>query len=169
MNRVFIGLGSNVGDRLRYLQRAVTALGELPGTSVKNLSAVYETEPVGLKDQPTFLNAVVEIETTLDVRSLYAALKEIERQLGRVTRQRWGPREIDLDLLYYNDMVLSDSDLSVPHPEVSNRRFVLIPLAEIAPEFIDPVRNTTIREMTQTLTQQSAVYRTTSQLGRGGQ
>jgi 2-amino-4-hydroxy-6-hydroxymethyldihydropteridine diphosphokinase len=168
MNRVFIGLGSNVGDRLHHLQRAVKALGELPGTSVKKLSAVYETEPVGLKDQPTFLNAVVEIETTLEVKALYAAVKEIERAVGRVPRQRWGPREIDLDLLYYNDVVLSDSELSIPHPEVSSRRFVLIPLAEIAPEFIDPVRNKTVLEMVRTLTNQSAVHRTTSQLRRGG-
>lgn len=168
MNRVFIGLGSNVGDRLHYLQRAVKALAGLPATSVMKMSAVYETEPVGVRDQGEFFNAVVEIETGLEVRPLYASVKNIERALGRTSRQRWGPREIDLDILYYNEVVLNDSELTIPHPEISNRRFVLTPLAEIAPELIDPVRKQSILEMLQTLNDLSAVRRTSFSLaGRG--
>lgn len=166
MNRAFIGLGSNVGDRLHYLHRAVKALAEFPETAVKKVSSVYATEPVGMKEQAEFLNAVMEIETVLDVRRLYTLLKEIERALGRTYRQQWGPREIDLDILYYNDVVLNESELKIPHPEIPNRRFVLAPLAEIAPECIDPIRKQTILEMLQGLNDQSAVRQTTFHLGK---
>lgn len=166
MNHVFIGLGSNVGDRLHYLRQAVEALAKLEGTRVKKTSSVYATEPVGVKEQAEFLNAVVEIETVLEMRRLYTSLKEIERALGRTPRQRWGPREIDLDILYYNDVVLNEPELKIPHPEISNRRFVLTPLAEIAPEFVDPIQNLTILDMLQGLDDQSVVYRTTFQIGK---
>lgn len=166
MNRVFIGLGSNVGDRLQYLQQAVKALAKLHGTMVKKTSSVYATEPVGVKEQAEFLNAVVEIETVLDVRQLHASLKEVERAVGRTQRQRWGPREIDLDILYYNDIVLSEPELKIPHPEISNRRFVLIPLAEIAPGLIDPIQNLTILDMLRGLNDRSAVNQTPFQIGK---
>lgn len=128
--RAFVGLGSNVGDRLAYLRGAVTALRDHAAVEIVRASSVYETAPVG-PEQPDFLNAVVEVTTHLDARALLAVLKAIENRLGRVPRERWGPREIDLDLLLAGDEVVSDEHLQVPHPRMQERAFVLVPLAEL--------------------------------------
>jgi 2-amino-4-hydroxy-6-hydroxymethyldihydropteridine diphosphokinase len=127
LTEAFIGLGSNVGDRLGYLTRAIE---ELHALGPVRMSSIHETEPVG-PPQPRFLNAVAALETTLSARELFDALKRIEASLGRVARERWGPREIDLDLLLYGDEEIDEPDLKVPHPEMANRPFVLIPLAEL--------------------------------------
>lgn len=133
MVRAFVGLGSNVGDRLENLRRAV---GELRNeVDVVRSSGVYDTDPIG-PPQPNFLNAVVEVHTSLGARELLAALKSIEGGLGRSGGERWGPREIDLDLLLYGDVEVDEPDLRVPHPEMWERAFVLVPLAEIAPELV---------------------------------
>lgn len=129
--RAFIGLGSNLGDRLDHLRRAVTALSKTAGIEVRGASSVYETDPVGPR-QPDFLNAVVEIRTDLGPRELLEELKRIERDCGRTDGPKWGPREVDLDLLLYGSRVLHDPDLYVPHPEIASRAFVLVPLAELA-------------------------------------
>ncbi len=131
MTAAFIGLGANLGDRMRYLERALGAL-KARGLNILAVSSVYETEPVG-PPQPDFLNAVCQVETELSPEDLLGALKAIETALGRTPRQRWGPREIDLDLLLYGDEVVDQPGLSVPHPELTRRPFVLTPLAEIAP------------------------------------
>lgn len=131
----FVGLGSNVGDRLANLRAAVTALARTDGIEVARTSSVYETDPVG-PPQPDFLNAVVEVETSLGPAELLQTLKAIERELGRTPSERWGPREIDLDLLLYGDASSSSDELTVPHPEISRRAFVLVPLAEIAPHAV---------------------------------
>ena len=136
--RVFIGLGTNVGDRDAMIERALGALSETPSIDVVRRASLYETEPVGPVDQPRFLNTVVEVDTSLDPEPLLSHLKEVERDLGRRPRERWGPREIDLDLLLYGDSVIHTSELTVPHPELSRRRFVLVPLVELAPDVRHP-------------------------------
>lgn len=131
MTDCYIGLGSNVGDRLEHLRRAASLLEATEGIDVVQASSVYETDPVG-PSQPDFLNAVVEVRTTLAARDLLARLKQIEAEVGRQPSERWGPREIDLDLLTYGDEMIESEDLTVPHPRMSQRAFVLVPLAEIA-------------------------------------
>jgi len=147
MRRCFVALGSNIGDRLGFLQRAMDALGSAPGFRVRRVSSVYETEPVGNKDQPQFLNAAVELDSLMSPQDALLNLKQIERAVGRSPSERWGPREIDLDLIYVQDLVANGPELVLPHPEVASRRFVLTPLAEIAPEFVDPLRKRSLSEL----------------------
>ena len=132
MITTFIGLGSNVGDRLAALASAVAALDASNGITYARNSSVYETAAVG-PAQPDYLNAVVEVRTTLRPHALLARLKAIERDLGRIERERWGPREIDLDLLLYGEETVSEPGLRVPHAELEQRAFVLVPLADLAP------------------------------------
>jgi 2-amino-4-hydroxy-6-hydroxymethyldihydropteridine diphosphokinase len=160
MARVYLGLGSNKGERLNYLQSALIETAKLNGTSVRRVSSVYETEPVGKKDQAEFLNAVAEIETPLSPHDLLRELKRIEKDLGRKERIRWGPREIDIDILYYDDMVLRDDSIQIPHGEISNRRFVLIPLNEVAEGLIDPARKLSIVDLLKFCPDTSTVRRT---------
>ncbi len=124
MTRVWLALGSNLGDRAGYLEAARQAL---PGSGVTlvHASRVDETEPVGVKEQPSFLNQVLEVETSLEPRPLLDALKQIERQLGRTARQRWGPREIDIDILRYDGRTIDEPGLHIPHAELQNRPFLL--------------------------------------------
>ncbi|HEX9316682.1 MAG TPA: 2-amino-4-hydroxy-6-hydroxymethyldihydropteridine diphosphokinase [Actinomycetota bacterium] len=131
MTVAYIGLGSNLGDRLGYLQAAVAALSA-QGLEPAGISSVYESDALG-PPQPDYLNAVVSVPTSLSPRELLEALKAIEAELGRQHRQRWEPREIDLDLLLYGDEMLEEDGLTVPHPEMTKRSFVLMPLLEIAP------------------------------------
>lgn len=132
MTTVYIGLGSNLGDRLGSLQAAVRALAAR-GVEPLAVSSVYESDAVG-PPQPEYLNAVVSVTTTLAPAALLAVLKEVESELGRHHAERWGPREIDLDLLLYGDEMLEEEGLTVPHPEMTKRSFVLLPLLEIAPD-----------------------------------
>lgn len=127
----FVGLGSNLGDRLSSLQRAVKLLAGTDGIEILRSSRVYETEPVG-PSQPDYLNAVVEVATSLGPRGTLKACLEIERHMGRVRDERWGPRVIDLDLLTHGEDDIDEPDLIVPHPRMHERAFVLIPLLEIA-------------------------------------
>lgn len=164
MARVFISLGSNLGDRLQFLQRAIDAIAQLPSTTLKKVSSVYETEPVGVKNQPGFLNAVAELQTSLTLKELFQSLKDIERTIGRTKTERWGPREIDLDLLYYNTVCLKNAELQIPHPEIQNRKFVLIPLIELAEDFIDPVTKKMIKQILEYCPDTSTVMRTSLNL-----
>jgi 2-amino-4-hydroxy-6-hydroxymethyldihydropteridine diphosphokinase len=145
--RVFLGLGSNIGERQKYLNAAVAALKTLPGVKVIWASSVYETDPVGKTDQPKFLNAVLEIETSLLPPALMPELKRIEQAVGRTTVERWGPREIDIDILLYDGLVHDEETLKVPHSELEKRKFVLVPLREIAPDVVHPVSGMTVTEM----------------------
>ena len=138
MARVFLGLGSNLGDRLSALRSAFGRVAALAGTHISRASGIYETEPYGVKEQPDFLNAVIEIETSLPIEDLHRNLKAIEREVGRVERQKWGPREIDIDLLFFESERLKTDTLTVPHPGNTQRRFVLEPLAELSPPFFYP-------------------------------
>ncbi len=130
MSRAYLGLGSNLGDRLANLRRAVELLAER-GARVVRSSRVYETDPVGGPPQPDYLNAVVEVETELEPRSLLSACLAVEDALGRVRAERWGPRVIDVDVLTYDDVVVDEPDLQIPHPRMHERGFVLIPLLEL--------------------------------------
>jgi 2-amino-4-hydroxy-6-hydroxymethyldihydropteridine diphosphokinase len=133
--RVFIGLGTNLGDDLeRNLRQALEAIGRLPGTEVVRVSSFLSTEPWGATDQPRFLNAVAEIRTQLEPLPLLEALKQLENELGRVPTYRWGPRAIDFDIILYGERVADLPGLRIPHPRYREREFVMMPLREIAPE-----------------------------------
>jgi len=147
---VFIGFGSNVGDRLDFCDRAVTLLSLLPHSQLLGVSRLYETEPVNDHAQPGdgwFLNGVIKIETDISPKSLLDILQEIERALGRDEHHRSGPRTIDLDILFYGQQTIDEPDLVVPHPRMHHRRFVLMPLSELDPLFIHPLRQRTISQL----------------------
>ena len=130
MTRAWLALGSNLGDRQQYLRATREALGE-EGIKLIQQSAVAETDPVGVLDQPRVLNQVLEVETALEPRALLEAVKRIESELGRKARQRWGPREIDIDILRYDELTVDEPGLRIPHPELGNRPFLLSLLAEV--------------------------------------
>ena len=134
----YIGIGSNLDDRFSYLQQAVQFIENSPDCRIVKISSVYETKPFGIKDQGNFLNGAIAVETGLELHALLDFLKEIEQQLGRRKREKWDCREIDLDILFYDDLVYSDERVTVPHPYVPVRDFVLVPLCEIAPGFFHP-------------------------------
>jgi 2-amino-4-hydroxy-6-hydroxymethyldihydropteridine diphosphokinase len=134
----YVGLGANLGERESTLARAVKLLGEADGVEVVGVSELRETNPVGVVDQPPFLNGAVTVDTTLPPRALLDLLLEIERSLGRVREERWGPRIVDLDLLVYGDEVIDEPGLGVPHPRLHERRFALEPLAELDPDLEVP-------------------------------
>ena len=143
---VYIALGSNLGDRATNISRAVEAMNSA-GIRVTRQTALYLTEPVGVPGRAHFLNAVVEAETSLMPLQLLHALLKIERELGRRRITPHGPRTIDLDILFYGSSVIRGPELQVPHPRLAERRFVLVPLAEIAPEFRHPVLRKSIAEL----------------------
>jgi len=138
VNAIFLGLGSNKGDRFSYLRQAVDSLNSIPGVTVNAVSSVYETEPRGVEDQSDFLNAAALVESSVSAEELAGSLKMLERSLGRTASERWGPREIDIDLLLYGSLVLDTASLIIPHPELHKRRFVLEPLRELDPDFVHP-------------------------------
>jgi 2-amino-4-hydroxy-6-hydroxymethyldihydropteridine diphosphokinase len=133
MTVVYLGLGSNLGDREAVLRAAIRAL-DAGGVRILHRSSVYETEPVGLRDQPRFLNLVVEAETALSPDDLLALIQLIEASLGRTREVRWGPRTVDIDILLFGDETVVTDRLTIPHPEIRGRRFVLEPLAELRPD-----------------------------------
>lgn len=152
----FIGLGSNLGDRYGNIARAVDKMRLLAATRVEDQSSDYLTAAVGPGDQMPYVNSVVKITTDLSPRELLAALKAIEKAMGREETYRWGPRIIDLDILLYDSDVVDEADLKIPHLEMHKREFVLEPLSEIAPEVVHPVLKKTARQMLQELRGESA-------------
>jgi 2-amino-4-hydroxy-6-hydroxymethyldihydropteridine diphosphokinase len=151
MARAYLSIGSNLGGRVENCVIAVARLSRSRDVDVLGVSSVYETEPWGKSDQPDFMNVVVELDTEMAPRALLEACKEIEEVMGRVPGERWGPRVIDLDILLYEDRVLQDEDLIVPHPRMHQRRFVLQPLAEIAPGALHPLLKKTASELLEDL------------------
>lgn len=163
--RVFLGLGSNVGDRFGYLQKAADMVKAVPGVRVVWYSSIYETDPWGNPDQERFYNAVAEIETELSPADLLRFLKEIETRMGRTPSiVPWSPREIDLDILLYDGLVVSNETVTVPHPHLHDRRFVLVPFREIAPEIVHPVNGMTVEEMAAACADRGKVVKTSHRI-----
>lgn len=150
MHDVYLGLGSNLGDREAMLREALAAINRLPHTALQKHSPIYETPPMGPQDQGAYLNMAARITTSLDAMGLMKALQQIESQLGRANpeeRQYWGPREIDIDILLFKSDVIQEENLTVPHPGMHERWFVLKPLSDLAPDLLHPIAGKRIQEM----------------------
>jgi len=150
--KVYLLLGSNLGDRTQLIQGAILKIDQQVG-EVFSRSSFYETAAWGKEDQPSFLNVAIGIETRLSPLDVLAKVLQIEQELGRIRYEKWGSRLIDIDVILYDDLVVDEKDiLQVPHPQMQNRKFVLEPLAEIAPDYLHPVLEKTVSELLQNLT-----------------
>jgi 2-amino-4-hydroxy-6-hydroxymethyldihydropteridine diphosphokinase len=143
----YIGIGSNLGDKLSYCETAISEILKIDRQQLLAKSSLFKTEPVGYASQDWFVNGVIKIETDLEPSELLRTLKTIEAQLGRTETLRWGPRTIDLDILFFDDIQIQTGELQIPHPLIQNRRFVLVPLAEIDPNFFHPILRKTAQEL----------------------
>ena len=144
---VYLGMGSNVGDRIGYLAAAIRGIADAERTVVDTVSSVYVTEPVGTVTQNDFLNLAVSVRTDMDHQTFHRLIKGLEQEIGRKETERWGPREIDIDLLMFDHLIHHSDTLHIPHREIINRRFVLQPLAEIAPHALHPEQRRTAEEL----------------------
>lgn len=149
MEDVFLGIGSNLGDREENLAQARDSIESF--AQIEAVSPVYETDAWGFEDQPAFLNQVIHIKTSLSSQALLKRIKRIEKDLGRKKSFRWGPRLIDIDILFFADYIIESASLTIPHKELHKRAFVLVPLADIAPDFVHPVFNQTVSALRDTL------------------
>lgn len=159
MNKVFLGIGSNLGDREANLKEAVKGLGETIGTII-SCSSVYETEPWGFETEEQFLNMVVEADTKLNPSGLLGAILMTEAKLGRTrSGKQYSSRLIDIDILLFNDLIMNEEALQIPHPHLHKRKFVLVPLCEIAPEVVHPVYKKTISELQESCNDKSLIVK----------
>ena len=138
MNKVYLGLGSNVDDRELFINSAIEQIDDNNKCDIIEVSSFYETRPYGITDQGNFVNAVCLISTSLEPIKLFRMIKLIEEQVGRIKRERWGPREIDIDIIFYDDLIIESEELSIPHTDLTNRAFVLLPVIELNPSIIHP-------------------------------
>jgi len=155
----YIGIGSNVGDKARQCEQGISEIQKLDRHRLLARSSLYKTQPIGYTEQDWFINLVIKIETEMDAPALLSSLKEIESRLGRVETLRWGPRTIDLDILFFNDHQIQTDELTVPHPLIQDRQFVLVPLAEIDPNLTHPVLKKTVKELLERLKEDRGVER----------
>ncbi|NEQ95467.1 MAG: 2-amino-4-hydroxy-6-hydroxymethyldihydropteridine diphosphokinase [Cyanothece sp. SIO2G6] len=156
-----IALGSNLGNSLEILEGAIATVGQIPGITVKACSSWYRTAPIG-PAQPDYLNGCAILAVQLSPHELLTALQRIENQFGRVRKERWGPRTLDLDIILYESLTMNTPKLQIPHPRMSQRAFVLVPLAEIAPDWVDPVSGQSIHQLKQ-MVDRSGVERSLQQ------
>ena len=161
MNKVYLLIGGNIGDRLANLNTAIDCIEKLCGKMLK-ASAIYETEAWGFKDQAAFLNQALLIETEMGAAQLMQTLLDVEKQLGRIRINPLGPRTIDIDIIYFNEEIVDTEIVSIPHPRLAERNFVLMPLVEIAPNYIHPVFNKTNALLLKECGDSSAVYKKTT-------
>jgi 2-amino-4-hydroxy-6-hydroxymethyldihydropteridine diphosphokinase len=146
MTKTYLLLGSNMGNREAFLSKALTEIDATIG-KISKKSKIYQTEPWGEKEQEDFLNIAVEVETKLKPKKILEKIHEIEKLLDREETYKWGPREIDIDILFYGEEMISEVDLTIPHPFIHERKFTLIPLAEIAPELYHPIMGANIMDL----------------------
>lgn len=147
MKEVYLGLGSNKGERISFIDKAVSEIGLLPGTEIFTRAGIYETEPWGNIEQDDYLNTAIGIKTVLNADDLLKELKRIEKLIGRMENKKWSEREIDIDLLFYGDEIIEKDNMIVPHGQIENRRFVLVPMNEIAPDLIHPAFKKSISQL----------------------
>lgn len=157
MATVYVSLGSNLGDMLQHLRKAIKKIEEVNKISIKKVSSVYESEPVGYKNQRWFLNLVLEIQTSFDPFPLLEHLLAIEDKMGREREEKWGPRNIDIDLLLYDNRIVKSDRLTIPHPRMQERRFVLISLTQIAPKLLHPLLKKSVEELLESCEDKSIV------------
>jgi 2-amino-4-hydroxy-6-hydroxymethyldihydropteridine diphosphokinase len=146
-NIAYIGIGSNQGDKIKYCNEAIKEISKYKGNMILDRSSFYRTQPWGKEDQDWFINCVIKLQTPLGAPELFKVLQKIETKLKRVKRDRWGPRTIDLDILFFNNEVINKPEVYIPHPMIQARKFVLVPLNEICPELIHPVLNKSVMEL----------------------
>jgi 2-amino-4-hydroxy-6-hydroxymethyldihydropteridine diphosphokinase len=144
---IYLGLGSNIGDRFKYIKSAEKEISKLKDTKVLRSSSIYKTEPWGIKLQDEFFNSVLEVESSCEPEDLLKKLKKIEIVIGRKKRGKWSKREIDIDILFYDNLILRNDLINIPHLEIQNRKFVLIPMCELNSEFIHPELNCTLKSL----------------------
>ena len=154
---VYLGLGSNLGDKVANCLRALTEVSASHHNHIKAVSSLYKTEPIGYRDQDWFINCVAEVSTLLSPRALLQILQEIERRMGKRQLFKWGPRVIDLDILLYGAEVVQEADVIIPHPYLHKRGFVLFPLAELAPDLLHPVLKKTVKELLKGIEEEGGV------------
>ncbi len=146
MHNVFIAIGTNLGNKEKNVQQSIEKIVQ-NNIHITKKSAIYKTMPYGYKDQPLFLNCAVQAETMLLPKELLYTLLSIEKQMGRVRKIHWGPRVIDLDIIFYDNLIINTPDLKIPHPDMQNREFVLKPLCDIAPGFVHPILHKTMKQL----------------------